>query len=275
MVFLRLTTLLLLATPLMGWAGPLNEDDFEKVHGLLDIPDGSYVEGSFRQGGVQPDYYVDQSHRDIQRLLAYARKVKKEGGTFWEKVERLQIYIKKRHLPHGEYEAPRYVDLNKKTLELGNNVSLGDYSACRSGVCRENALFLHMALKEAGIPNYHAYAKVRQASVEYDFDMRENHGFVVAEHEGKKWVLDSYNSNFNGFLLEDLMKEDGVTRWSQRAPMARYSPVTRHILEFLDYPKVWIPKTAGKPKALKLSKAELNANSSGCWSLFRKAFSGR
>lgn len=259
--------LLLLALPFRGMAGPGNEAGFTKVYGLLDIPDGSYVEGSYRQGGMQPDYHIDYNHPHIQRLLAYARRVKKDGGSFWSKVERLQVYIKKRHLPKGDYEAPAYIGLNKEALRLGANVSLGEYSACRSGVCRENALFLHLALKEAGIPNYHAYAAVRQMSVQWGFDNTENHGFVVAEHEGKKWVLDSYNSNFNGYLLEDLMSPKGVTRLAARAPIAVRSPDFRRILKFNDFPKVWIPKSSGKPHALEMGAAR------GCQSYYRE-FSG-
>lgn len=274
MAFIRfIALLLLLALPLAAPAGPSNEADYEKASGLVDIPNGSYVEGSHRQGGVQPDYHIDYSHPEIKRLLAHARKVAKEEPEYWPRVQRLLDYIRSWHLPNRDYESPNYVKLNKKYKKMGADVPLGEYSACRSGVCRENALLLHAALKEAGIPNYHAYAQIRRASRFHNYDLVEDHGFVVAEHQGKHYVLDSYYVGFNGYLLEDLMSKEGITPKSEMAPVASEFVGYRRILKINQFPTVWVPKLAGKPKTLDISASFPVPVYESCQNYYRE-FSG-
>lgn len=271
--FRFIALLLLLALPLAGWCGPKNEADYEKAAGLVDIPDGSYVEGSYRQGGVQPDYHIDYSHPEIKRLLAHARKVAREEPSYWDRVRRLLDYIRSWHLPNRDYESPNYVKLNKKYKKKGADVSLGEYSACRSGVCRENALLLHVALKEAGVPNYHAYAQIRRASKFHNYDLVEDHGFVVAEHSGKHYVLDSYYVGFNGYLLEDLMSKEGITPKSEMAPVAEEFVGYRKILKINQFPVVWVPKTAGAPKTFDFTSSFPYPHYESCQNYYRD-FSG-
>jgi hypothetical protein len=224
---------------------PKDTENYHRIQGgLVDIPDGSYVEGSHRFGGIQPDYHVDASHPEIKRLLAYARKAKREEPDFWKRVQRIVTYIQKWQLPNRKYEDPGYLALNKKTLQAGSDVSLGEYAACRAGVCRENALYLHLALKEAGVPNYHAYAQIKRASRYYDYELVEDHAFVVAEHEGKQWVVDSYYRGFNGYLLKDLMSRKGITPESEMSPIARAFVGQRKVLRINEFPAIWAPKAA-------------------------------
>lgn len=231
-------------------AEPENKADFNVTSGLVDIPDGSFVDGSHRRGGIQPDYHVDYKHPEIQRLIRYARRVERSEPDFWKRIDRISSYIRSWHLPGREYENESYLKLNKKFLEQGKDVPLGEYSACRAGVCRENGLYLHIAMKEAGIENYHGYAQIMRSSRFHNYEIVEDHAFTVVKHKGELWVVDSYYGGFNGFKLEDLMSKDGVTKKSAAAPIANPQPGFRRIIKINPFPQVYVPKKAGPPRTL-------------------------
>lgn len=58
---------------------------------------------------------------------------------------------------------------------------------------------------------------------------------------------------FNGYLLEDLMSKEGITPKSEMAPVAEEFVGYRRILKINEFPTVWLPKSAGKPKTLDIT----------------------
>jgi len=225
---------------------------FAQTSGLVDIPDGSFVEGSHRFNGVQPDYHVDYNHPEIQRLIRYARRARREEPDFWKRIARIKEYVRRRHLSGFDYEDPRYVKLNEQHVRSGVDVSLGEYASCGAGVCRENALYMHIALKEAGIENYHGYAQIQRMSRFLNFDLTEDHGFVVVPRDGELWVVDSYYRGFNGYRLRDLMSKQGITPESVAAPIAEPFVQFRRIIRINPFPVIWSPKKGKSPRSLQI-----------------------
>lgn len=234
-------------------AAPKDLENYATASGMVDIPDGSYVEGSHRFGGIQPDYVVDYSHPEIQRLIAFAQQAAKEEPEFWNRIEKISNFIKKEQLPGRDYEDRGYRSLNKKYVKAGEDVPLGAYGACRAGVCRENALYLHIGLKAAGIENYHAYGQINRSSKKIDFDIVEDHAFTVVKHEGELWVADSYYRGFHGYRLKDLMSKKGITPESETSPFAKPLEDFRRIMKINSFPTVWVPKAAAPAPVLKVS----------------------
>jgi hypothetical protein len=83
---------------------------------------------------------------------------------------------------------------------------------------------LHFALKELGIPNRLAYARVRHG------DWVGDHAFVVADIDGKETVVDAF---FPGFHLQELTRLLG--RGIQK-DKRRYQ-----VKEIYGFPRFWIP----------------------------------
>lgn len=244
------TIVYLAATAFPGIAAPGDPENYTTlIGGALDIPENSVVEGSAKYGGLQPDYLIDSGSPHFSRLFALADRVKEKNLDWWEKVRILTEEIRDNELPGKAYNDADYLSVLSRYRSLNADIPLSRYLSIGSGVCRENALILHLALKRAGIPSYHAYVTVRQGAA---LGGRvEDHAIVIAPKEGKLWVVDSYNSNFNGYLLEDLL--EGKTPLPVRmAPFSDISPTNRKILAFNRYPRVWIPKSAGTPNELEM-----------------------
>ncbi len=238
--------------PIQLWAAPQDPENYVLLQGgLLDIADGSYIEGSWRQGGIQPDYIIDWESREFQKIRNFARRLKKRTDlSYWEKIDSINRYLSERVFPNFSYDAPDYLRLNKRHLKMKQDVPLSKYVACGSGVCREYALVVHLALKEAGIQNQHVYAKIHRASKSDGLGVVEDHAFVVVKHQGKRWVVDPYYWGFNGFLLDDLLRPEGVTASSRAAPIATPGPDFRSILEINPFPRIWRPKKCGLRESL-------------------------
>lgn len=206
--------------------------------GMLDIPEGSVVEGSMVAGGLQPDYVLDLQSRRFRPLLKFAREVGVDRMPFWKKIEAISRHVNNDVFKKRAYDDKDYRHLLDKYRELERNIPLSCYLTESAGVCREYALVTHFMLKAAGIPSRHVYATIRQG------EKTEDHAFVVVRHEGEDWIVDPYNQNFHGFLLGDAMSLEGIISESRCAPVAAPEPGFRRVVRINDFPKVWMPKNA-------------------------------
>jgi len=203
--------------------------------GMVNLKSGSLIEGSTSHGGLQPDYILDTWVQEWKPLLGFAQEVGRSTQPYWSKIDSILDYLETRVLPASDYENPAYLGILEEYRLKGEQVPLSRYAAVRAGVCRENALFTHMALKAAGIANRHVYTWVESA------DAPEDHAFTVVEHDGEEWIVDSYNDHFNGYRLKDLMKEGGPRPGDPVAPVRRTYRY-RRVVRINDYPRYWIPK---------------------------------
>jgi hypothetical protein len=210
--------------------------------GLTDIRTGAYVEGSQRNGGIQPDYFIDLNAEPLKSLLAQASKIGESKLKYWDKVGTVVELVREDFFKYTDYSNPYYRRLLKKYRQKKEDIPLHEYLVCKAGVCREHALALHFALKAAGIPNFHAYAKIYRASNYNNFEITEDHAFTVLKHLGVEWVVDAYYWGFNGFRLQDLMTWEGITEKSPYAPIADPGPGTRRIIEINSFPRIYNPK---------------------------------
>ncbi|MGZ6441749.1 MAG: hypothetical protein ACXWRU_16945 [Pseudobdellovibrionaceae bacterium] len=216
--------------------------------GFIDLSLGSYIEGSTKFGGIQPDYLLD-AHPD---LISFLNEVKKAAttSTMIRWLEKLglekQVRIKKielvtaliqKALPLRDYGSKPYLEILEEHRLKGVEISLGSYLACEAGVCRENALLTHLALKAVGIPNKFVYVQVQTKS------RREDHAIVVIEDNREKWIVDPYNRTYHGKNLEDMMDPNAlITPPKRTAKYASPSDFVGQILQINSYPKYWIPK---------------------------------
>jgi len=210
--------------------------------GLLNILNGAIIEGSSGHGGIQPDYLVDLEHEKFQKFLAKAKYIGSTEVDFWDKIRKIINLIDGETFKYVNYKNPYYLRLLKKARIEKRELRLSEYLSCQAGVCREFGLFTHFALKAAGIPNNFVYAKIQRASNYDNFNIIEDHAFVVVTYENVEWVIDPYYWGFNGFQLADLMRPEGITINSKNAPIATPGPGFRRIININNYPKVWIPK---------------------------------
>jgi hypothetical protein len=122
-------------------------------------------------------------------------------------------------------------------------VPISEYAACRAGICRENAFLNHLALKEAGIPNQHVYAKTENFFGRAKEGKIEDHGFDVFELDGKRWIADSYWAQFNGYELDELLRPDqpAIPVSKNRLPFAVDRAGRRRIIEVNSFSRMWIP----------------------------------
>lgn len=220
--------------------------------GRMDIPNNAIIEGSHGYGGLQPDYLVDLQESQFQNFLINAREIGIAHSDFWDKVHNVIRLINSETFEYVNYKNPYYLRLLKKARGEHRPVKLSEYFSCRAGVCREFGLFTHFALKAAGIPNDFVYAQIQRASNYDNYNIIEDHAFVVVMFDGVEWVIDPYYWGFNGFKLSDLMRPEGVTVDSEIAPIAIPGPGFRRIIKINSYPKVWVPKTDKTRRCKKL-----------------------
>ena len=185
---------------LLSWTAysiPSDPSRFYVLQGqMMNIEDGAYVQGSSGNGGLQPDYYIDLKDSSIRQVLELATEMGRQPEAFWERVQKISDLVGLRVLKRGSYVDPEYLKLMETHRIQSQDVPLAAYVQCGAGVCRENGMLLHLALKAAGIPNNYVYADV---SLTWRKETRsEGHGFTVVLHDGKNYVVDSYNSSFNG-----------------------------------------------------------------------------
>ncbi|MDD0852030.1 hypothetical protein HBN50_02935 [Halobacteriovorax sp. GB3] len=226
---------------------PAQITDFSSYHqvdggSIENIPNNSVVEGSLAYDGMQPNYIIDLDTPLLKQYLNEAKLIGEEESDFWTKISKISDLVSKKALRERDYDSPSYINLTRYYKDSELDIPLSEYIDCSVGVCREHALLIHLLLNSAGIKNKHTYAEIRRVNNAEDYNIVENHGFVTVEHKGKTWVVDSYYKGFNGYLLNDLLSENGITIQSEKAPIAKELIDFRRIIKIHDYPKVWIPK---------------------------------
>lgn len=242
-MILRYTSILFFLWSICTYASlDFKEGDYNIQTGLLDIKNGSYIEGSIEFRGRQPYYLVDLESKSLQPLLNFSREVGQSSLPIWDKINKIQSFIIEEAFSYRDYNNPYYSRLLKQYRVLGLPVPLSEYATIKAGVCREYALFTHFALKAAGIPNQYVYAKIERKSNYYDYHVIEDHAFVVAKIKSTQWAIDSYYGGFNGFKLKDLMSTSGITPESISAPISTPIIEFRRIKKVNTYPKVYMPK---------------------------------
>jgi hypothetical protein len=228
-----------------AWSRPHDLQNYLAISGgEATIPANAYMDGSIRNQGLQPDYYLDVDHEVFRPLFDFAESLKyKSDLTLWQKVEQIERYIQTQVLEPTAYDDPAYLKLleefrEQKTSSIDLiNIPLSEYAIRRKGVCREHALMLHFALKKAGIPNQHVYAKVETGPGK----KIENHAVISLDFEQKKWIIDSYFPEFNGYLYSDLVQGiESDVQPERRTPFAEPTLGNRRIVKILPYPIVWV-----------------------------------
>jgi hypothetical protein len=220
--------------------------------GFIELENGSVVEGSVSKGGMQPNYVVDYADSNLKRLISDARSIK--DRPLLEKIK-LITSAAQRTLHKNGYEDPDYLKLMKHFRERGEAIPVGQYIEGGCGTCRENAIFMHLALKEAGVPNKLTYSKYTH----FNYDARtgnistvtEDHAFSVVELEGKPYIIDSYFHEAHGLSLQAITDDKFITRDTPRAPWAydlwdklpaSVERLPVHVEKIHDFPKYWIPR---------------------------------
>ncbi len=203
---------------------------------------GSIIEGSVDFGGLQPNYVIDLTHPRLKRLLGDARAL--QDKPFADRCAGV-VALVQRTLTEGAYDAPAYLKLLADHRDDRVNITLGDYLATGAGVCRENALLTHLALLEAGVDSEYLYCAATQSG------RAEDHAVALAvDDQGRKVVVDSYNRNFHGFLLDDLLKPGGSTPRDKRLPSSSSSSSAAApsmfgcTLSITAHPVYWVPVRA-------------------------------
>lgn len=204
------------------------------------LPDGSIVQGSASHNGIQPDYIVDFENPEFHDLRQYIDGIKKDPNVeLLEKVELIKNAVS------SLLEKKLYSDRSNYLLaqmykEAGKDIPLSEYARYRTGVCREHALVLHKALSRLGVDNHFVYAKIERETASLE-RVVEDHAFNTIIYQGKEWVIDSYISDFNGFLFKDLL--EGKDKPDRLRGISEYRG-QRRILHLNSYPIVWVPKSA-------------------------------
>lgn len=200
---------------------------------IFRIEGDTIVEGSLSHGGIQPDYLVSKQDKELKPVLTQARKIGDLKLSYWHKVDAIRTLVQKA-LPAGDYDNTKYLKVVGKYAKLGKPIPLGEYVKVGAGVCRENAMLLHLALSEAGINSDVAYVNAGQEH------HSEDHGLVVLRgKQGAGWTVDSYNENFNGVRFAKLLTKAGVTERDPVAPViGKRLKVARRIIAVPSYPRV-------------------------------------
>ncbi|AZZ37467.1 hypothetical protein CIK05_11905 [Bdellovibrio sp. qaytius] len=246
--------LLSLFLTVSAFCAPAQPEDFTVQNGgFVDLPLGSFVEGSSRFGGLQPDYQID----DNPELLQFLESVKKAANmspkiAWWNvfarfkqkpelshssKIELVTAMIQNA-LPNYSYDSAPYLKVLAEHRAQNIDINLATYLKCQAGVCREHALLTHLALKAVGIQNQFVYIHARVET------SHEDHALVVIEQDGEKWIVDPYNPAFHGRSFNDLMAADAIEYPRQRgaayAPHRIYEPVQIESINL--FPRYWLPK---------------------------------
>ncbi len=197
---------------------------------------GTVVEGSVDFGGIQPNYVIDLKHPRLQSLLHAARAL--HSKNFADKIKGVVSLVQKT-LTEGAYDAPAYLKLLADNRNRRTNITLGDYLTHGAGVCRENALLTHLALLEAGVESEYLYCRSTQGA------SPEDHAVALAvDSKGRKVVVDSYNGNFHGFFLDDVMRHGGSRSTDKKLKGAARPGMYGCTLSIAPYPVYWIPVRA-------------------------------
>lgn len=234
-----------LISPPLAAADPSADAYDESIASRSEILTGSIVEGSSSRGGLQPNYRIDFDSREFAPLRSKMKKIRGSTEPDIIKIARAVQFVRDSVFTDREYDSSPYLRLLSKYRKSGKDIPLSEYAKAKAGVCREDALILHLALREAGFESKYYYIKVKFRWENAAADTIEDHAFNVIEYMGEKWVVDSNTPRYNGYKLSDTMKgiRIGDDSKLERLPFAiPNQPVDRRVTAVLDYPKLWTPK---------------------------------
>jgi len=200
----------------------------------LSLEHGQRVEGSQGHGGLQPDYLIDLEHPSLAAPLRRAAEIGRSKRSVLEKAEAISTYVRERVLLGRAYDEPVYLSLLSRYRKRGQPVPIGEYARVGAGVCRENAMLVHLMLERAGIDSRYLYV---QSEVN---GFQEDHAVVLVRQGRTTWMVDSFNPLFQGRRVKDALRATGLLPRDPKAPALRRSddPVSRRIVRMHDFPKV-------------------------------------
>ena len=212
---------------------------------FLKLENGDTLQGTYHVGGIQPDYKLDFDSPEVLDFINQARIAAHSKMNFWQKIASIQELVIESAFKYRNYSNPFYRGLLKGYRKDRERVPFSQFLKIKSGVCREYAIALHIALRAAGIENEFAYAKITR-DVEMDsgiYKITEDHAFNVVKYRGQLWMVDSYYGGFNGFLLHDALSLNGLSEHSSKAPIANTSHIARRIVSINSYPYIYRPES--------------------------------
>ncbi len=222
--------------------------------GFVTLRDGSLIEGSIANGGLQPHTFIDYKHASLAAVVTKAHAIR-----HLKTKEKIEILTALAHttLVNREYSNPVYLETMAQALRTNpeQRISFGEYIRNRAGTCREHALFMHIALLEAGVPNQMVYGKYKH----FNFDRRNNtftnvaedHAFVVVDWNSAKYIVDSYFHEAHGQSLDHIIKFETINVNSPRAPWAydlwaqvsnNIDQLTIHLESVHNFPAYFVPQ---------------------------------
>jgi hypothetical protein len=222
---------------------------YGKSFRLLETADAppvppTVIEGSERHGGLQPDYLLDETTDHLLGMvLRAARRIGQQGHDYWTTVGQVSALVRASlrnpSTPQlrTSYTDPVYRELMRWHRDTRRPVPLGAYRRHRVGVCRENYLYLHLALIRAGIVNDAHYNLVESSPPGAPPDLGD-HGYVVlAAGEGAGYIVDTYNPWFHLVRHASIENPEGVTRVAQADGLPA-RPMRIRLVEQLGHPAI-------------------------------------
>lgn len=211
-----------------------------KRGGFISVANGSRVQGTTHVNGLQPDYIVDTSSKEIQAFIKAMSLLNTDKLSIEEKIDKVGEILRRDFILKTEYEDPIYLELLKKYKDAELEVPLSEYLKIKRGVCREVSMLTSIALNSLGIESYYYYAKVRTS---FDgLSKEEDHAIVPVSINGKFLISDNYFRMFNKEKLSNLETPEGASclsglmyddaslskKGEAHVFMSRLYPETRH-----------------------------------------------
>jgi len=211
----------------------------------VKLTDGSIVEGSIGHGGVQPHYVIDLQAPAMKTFLARAREIGQSDLPFWQKIARIASHSRQAMIEGWEYDSPKYLQLLEIFRKAEKNIPLHVFVENLSGVCREQAMLLHLALEAGGFDSRYLYVHSYE-----DGRYVEDHAIALVKYQGEDWVADSRSQEYSGRRWADVSRAGGIqpgdTVVATHLPPYRFDPSDTRF-ETASYPRIWIPDGSAPP----------------------------
>lgn len=237
----------------IAFSAPPNPQEFKiQQGGFVDLSHGAIVQGSVSHGGGQPDFVIDMNDPDLSAFLKQVRYavwrspmilfLKMIGQNEIVRTKTIEVVtaLIRKALPERSGRSETYMRVLEEHRLAGLDISLGSYLRCAAGVCRENALLTHLALKAVGIQNHYVYIKVG-----YSHTFEDHAVVVIQDKNHERWIVDPYNMFFHGRNFDDLVNMESRGRPKNLEPrIASFADDTgrfSRIVSVLGYPTYWIP----------------------------------
>jgi hypothetical protein len=207
--------------------------------GPAKLADGSIVEGSIGHGGIQPHYVIDLQAPTMKKFFARAEEIGRSDLSFWDKIAQLASHSRQAMSDGWQYDSPSYLRLLETFRKAESNIPLHAFVENLSGVCREQAMLLHLALEAGGFDSRYLYVRSFEEG-----RYVEDHGIALVKYQGEEWVVDSRSQENSGRRWVDVSSPRGIQASDPVAPMNlpayRFDPSDTRF-EPAPYPRIWLP----------------------------------